>query len=100
MPEVDSTSDSTPDFLIEYSTFKPRTLVPNVTEWAQPPPIPLHLLPDYQEGLEGEERERYLQTLKRFTPWKMKDLTIGSYVKLARKLVVEKKMWKKFKKIM
>ena len=100
MPNVDSTSNSAPQFHVEYSTFKARTLVPNATEWTQPPPVPLHLLPNYQEGLEGEAREAYLHTLKKFTPWKMKDLTIPSYVKLARKLVAEKKLWKKFSEFM
>jgi endopolyphosphatase len=30
----------------------------------------------------------------------MKDLTIPQYVKLARKLVAEKKMWKQFSNLM
>jgi endopolyphosphatase len=47
-----------------------------------------------------EKWEKFIQELKRITPWKMKDLTIPSYVKLARKLVAEKKLWKHFADIM
>jgi endopolyphosphatase len=42
----------------------------------------------------------FKRNLKRITPWKMKDLTIPQYVKLARKLVAEKKMWKQFSNLM
>lgn len=52
-------------------------------------------------GMTTRERVRkFKQGLKRITPWRMKDLTIGSYVKLARKLVAEKKMWKQFSDFM
>ena len=81
----------------------------------QPAPVPLHLLPGFEPGLdlrldaendqdEDEsgrlKRERFLAELKRITPWGMKDLTIGSYVKLARMLVLEHKMWHKFSELM
>lgn len=48
-----------------------------------------------------EERTRaFKKSLQRITPWKMNDLTIPQYVKLARKLVAEKKMWKQFSNLM
>lgn len=74
----------------------------------QPLPVPLHLLPNYDESLVAEgvavseehnskdKLEEFVKSLKKVTPWKMRDLTIPSYVHLARKLVAEKKMWKKF----
>jgi hypothetical protein len=48
-----------------------------------------------------DERVRaFKKSLKKITPWRMNDLTIGQYVKLARKLVAEKKMWKQFSNLM
>lgn len=80
----------------------------------QPLPVPLHLLPSYDpeltpDGLtqagEGSDklkskRDDFVKALKLVTPWKMRDLTIPSYVHLARKLVAEKKLWKKFARYM
>ena len=43
---------------------------------------------------------RFKKGLQKITPWKMRDLTIPQYVKLARKLVAEKKMWKQFSNLM
>lgn len=103
LPDVDTHSTTPPDWVVEYATFKPRHLFPNMSESTQPPPVPFHLLPDYTPGLEeatAEERETYMKKLKKVTPWKMKDLTIGSYIKLARKLVIEKKLWNKFTEYM
>ena len=102
LPDVDSRSATPPEWKVEYSTFKPAKLIPNETDPVQPPPVPLHLLPNYVAGLEGDEAARasYVQSLKRISPWKMKDLTINSYIKLARKLVSEKKMWSKFTELM
>lgn len=98
LPNVDSKASSPPAWVVEYATFKPRHLIPNTTDSLQPPPVPLHLLPDYHPGL--EDSVEWVQSLKKVTPWKMRDLTIGSYIKLARKLVIEKKMWKKFTQLM
>ena len=47
-----------------------------------------------------EELRLFKKKLRKITPWKMKDLTIPQYVKLARKLVAEKKMWKQFSNLM
>ncbi|ORY34959.1 Metallo-dependent phosphatase-like protein [Naematelia encephala] len=113
MPDIDSQSKSPPKWVIEYTTFKipallPKTLDSNDTI-EQPPPVPLHLLPEYQpdilvdeeEGsVDPEKKKKFKKALRRITPWKMKDLTINSYVKLARKLVAEKKMWSKFQDLM
>lgn len=117
MPNVDDQSGEAPKWEIEYTTYKLRRLLPDihlVNESTQPPPIPLHLLPGYDarlfnpsEGVDEpgkqalkEKRKRFRKALKAITPWKMKDLTIGSYVRLARKLVVEKKLWAKFQEYM
>ncbi|KAI9632969.1 Metallo-dependent phosphatase-like protein [Dioszegia hungarica] len=106
LPGVDGPKNVTPEWQIEYSTFKPDRLI--AAEEGQPGPVPVHLLPQYDEGVfaaleasgEGERVRKFKQGLKRITPWRMKDLTIGSYVKLARKLVAEKKMWKQFSDFM
>jgi endopolyphosphatase len=122
--DVDSRSKEPPEWQIEYTTYKLDNLLPpNGTHETHrshhPLPIPLRLLPGYDpdlfppqgEGGEGgggggadkdkdEKWEKFIQELKRITPWKMKDLTIPSYVKLARKLVAEKKLWKHFADIM
>lgn len=87
----------------------------------QPLPVPIHLLPAYdqdavnqilgedwsgddedagEETDEGESVTVFKKELRRITPWKMRDLTIGSWVHLARKLVAEKKMWKQFSEFM
>ena len=60
--------------------------------------------PDGDEDDDGADRKRkkrkFLRSLARITPWKMKDLTIKSYTTLARKLVAEKQMWKQFSDFM
>ncbi|ORX37963.1 Metallo-dependent phosphatase-like protein [Kockovaella imperatae] len=116
LPDVDSTRDIAPDWKIEYSTFHPRKLVPQssgLTE-TQPPPVPLHLLPGYDPTIvslyaandvpadEGQRSKlvRFEEDMKHITPWKLKDLTIKNWVKLARKVVTRKKSWKKFQEIM
>jgi endopolyphosphatase len=119
LPDVDSSSKKVPEWVIEYTTYKLRNLLPsNSSEESQPLPIPLRLLPGYgpdvllkledewdlgkqerEDAITGK-RKRFWKELKRITPWKMRDLTIPSYVKLARKLVAEKKMWNHFAEIM
>lgn len=117
LPNVDEQTDTPPEWIVEYSTFKLRDTVPgwmvnSSIERTQPLPIPLRLLPDYDDDLDLDspdesvlaereiKKEKFLKAMKKVTPWKMKDLTIPSYVKLARKLVAEKKMWRKFTKFM
>jgi len=48
----------------------------------------------------ARRRKTFMRNMRRITPWKMKDLTINSYVKLTRKLVSERKMWDKFSELM
>lgn len=123
LPEVDSSGSKTPEWKLEYTTYRLDSLLPgglggNGTQPGrdggrdQPPPVPLRLLPGYDEAREealghggkggdgggdgGDKREEFMKLMKRMTPWKMRDLSIPSYVKLARKLVAEKKMWKQF----
>lgn len=114
LPDIDKQTDSAPGWILEYTTFKLRNLLPgwmfNTTDQhTQPLPVPLHLLPNYdpslsstaEQGVKGKDKEKdkleeFVKSLKPYTPWKMRDLTIPSYVHLARKLVAEKKMWKKF----
>jgi endopolyphosphatase len=114
LPDIDKQTDSAPGWILEYTTFKLKNLLPgwmfNTTDdHTQPLPVPLHLLPNYdpslsanaEQGVKGKDKEKdkleeFVKSLKPYTPWKMRDLTIPSYVHLARKLVAEKKMWKKF----
>ena len=114
LPDIDKQTDSAPGWILEYTTFKLKNLLPgwmfNTTDQhTQPLPVPLHLLPNYdpslsstaEQELKGKDKdkvklEEFVKSLKPYTPWKMRDLTIPSYVHLARKLVAEKKMWKKF----
>lgn len=113
LPDIDTNHETAPEWQVEYSTFKLRKLFPNQTEdMEQPPPVPLHLLPGFEPALladqvDGETQETrekrveaFMSGLKRITPFKMKDLTIGSYIKLARELVAVKKMWNKFSDLM
>ncbi|KAK4685787.1 endopolyphosphatase, partial [Tremellales sp. Uapishka_1] len=87
LPDLDAKH---PQWAIEYSTFKPDDLF-NLT--TQPPPVPSHFL--------HEKEDKKLKTLmKKITPYRMKDLTVGSYVRLARKLAEKKEMWDKFSELM
>ena len=56
-------------------------------------PIPPELLP-------GELGDALGSSKPRLAPYGMADLTIGSWVKLARKLARKKKLWKRFKEYM
>lgn len=102
-----------PEWEIEYTTYKVKKLVPSSPEnTTQPLPVPLHLLPDYdprifskpenktEEKEVAKKRAKFYKAVKAVTPYRMKDLTIGSWVKLARMLVLEKKRWKKFAELM
>lgn len=103
-----------PEWQIEYTTFKPKHLVPSdLLSGSQPPPLPYHLLPAWDpavvdkltpEDLENldnaetidEPKATFLRELKRITPYHLKDLTINSYVKFARRLLKDKKLWNQF----
>lgn len=133
IPNLDTKKSKVPpSWEIEYTTFKAHALLPeslrsidNVS-YDQPPPVPYHLLPEYDPEIIGtmtpeeialldltddleladdvdstaNKKTQFLRAIKRITPWKLKDLTIKSYVKFARKLVTEKKSWKKFQHLM
>ncbi|WVO13727.1 hypothetical protein L204_101349 [Cryptococcus depauperatus] len=111
LPSINQQKEE-PQWEVEYSTHKIRHLVPPSHNLSQPIPIPLHLLPEYDPQIFSipknksdrkeilKKRENFYQALKNITPYKMKDLTIGSYIKLARMLVLEKKMWRKFAELM
>ncbi len=119
-------SKTPPGWEIEYTTFKASSLLPDSLtngihrSYGQPPPVPYHLLPGFDPDivdlvtdedvarLDGEDhvaggndsaeskKEEFLFAIKRITPWKLKDLTIKSYVKFARRLANDKKAFKKF----
>nr|XP_018260508.1 uncharacterized protein I303_07429 [Kwoniella dejecticola CBS 10117]OBR82666.1 hypothetical protein I303_07429 [Kwoniella dejecticola CBS 10117] len=107
---------STPQWEIEYTTYKRDVLDPSSSDnstrrsqWKQPPPVPLKFLPGYNDltAIEGDGsdedtlllKKKWEKTLKKITPWRMPDLTIPNYVKLSRKLVKEKGMWDKFQEL-
>jgi endopolyphosphatase len=94
LPDLaESTHKKPPKFKLEYVTHPvealrpPNTTDANVTrKWI--PPVPKHLLPKSlrQENL----------THSKFAPYQLDDLTIPSWIQLARRLGKSKKMWKKF----
>ncbi|WWD20090.1 hypothetical protein CI109_104564 [Kwoniella shandongensis] len=121
LPTIDKQSSHPPEWEVEYTTFKAKSLVPpssshsNDTTLTQPLPVPLHLLPGYDPAIftppaEGDnkkakqkvkdKKKKFKKQLEKITPFRMNDLTIGNYIKLARMLVIEKKMWSKFSEIM
>ncbi|KLT41553.1 hypothetical protein CC85DRAFT_247424, partial [Cutaneotrichosporon oleaginosum] len=119
-------SEVPPGWEIEYTTFKARSLLPDSLtngihkSYGQPPPVPFHLLPAFDPDivdlitdddvtlLDTEDRvaspdseteskkQAFLLAIKRITPWKLKDLTIKSYVNFARRLANDKKAFRKF----
>lgn len=121
LPTIDKQSSHPPQWEVEYTTFKAKSLIPpssnhsNDTALTQPLPVPLHLLPGYDPAIftppadgEGkkakrkikEKKKKFEKQLEKITPFRMNDLTIGNYIKLARMLVIEKKLWNKFSEIM
>lgn len=80
-----------PKFKLEYTTFPISSLhPPNDTTLARTwiPPIPKHLLPHSLRNMS--------RTKSKYTPYRMTDLTIPSYITLARKLAKNHKLWKRF----
>jgi endopolyphosphatase len=94
LPDIDKQTDSAPGWILEYTTFKLRNLLPgwmfNTTDdHTQPLPVPLHLLPNYDPSFsvaeggndvkdkkgkdkEKDKLEEFVKSLKPYTPWKMK----------------------------
>jgi endopolyphosphatase len=99
LPDVNSHKETPPEWKIEYSTFKPEKIVWNETaEGGQPGPVPMKFI--HRWGEEEQGNVGLKERVKRISPWGMQDLTIGSWVKLARQLVVKKKMWNQFEEFM
>lgn len=48
------------------------------------------------KGKKEKATDRFLKEVKKVTPYKMKDLTINSYIKLSRQLCADKKLWGQF----
>ncbi|KAL7410416.1 Metallo-dependent phosphatase-like protein [Mrakia frigida] len=111
LPDVNGKKQ--PEYTLEYLTYPPSLLLPpshspsNSSSTPPPfdPPVPLHLLPpallvpqpDSFSSADSETATTPIAVLAEFfAPYRMPDLTIGSYIELARKLSEEKKLWKRF----
>jgi len=83
-----------PTFELEYLTYKVESLHPNDTEQEFVYPVPLRHLPESLRE-PGMEKSKYC-------PYGMDDLTIPSWIRLARKVVDEKRLQlrKKFRQYM
>jgi len=83
-----------PKYKLEYLTYRARALHPQNNETDFQYPVPLSNLPgSLQNGTVTESK---------YTPYRMDDLTIGSWMKLARTLAepTQKKLRRRFKKYM
>jgi len=102
-------SSSTLTDTLEYLTYPPSLLLPpthNSSSSTTPspppfdPPVPLHLLPPSllvpQPDSSSSATTPNEVLAEFFAPYRMVDLTIPSYIDLARKLAEEKKLWKRF----
>lgn len=92
---------------MEYLTYPPSLLLPPTNSSSSSPsspfdpPVPLHLLPPALLSLpttsqEDSDRDRLEEQRAFFAPYHMADLTIPSWIDLARKLAEEKRLWKRF----
>ncbi|KAG8692017.1 Endopolyphosphatase [Ceratobasidium sp. 423] len=79
-----------PQYELEYVTYSLSTL-----RDANVAIIPEHLLPPELRGGSIETL-----TKSRYTPYDLRDLTIPTWIKFARKLGKKKKLWKRFRKAM
>lgn len=96
MPNLDEANKTNkPRFELEYVTFPVEKLAPQELREDEYP-IPLRHLPEAlkQAAAEGGK--------SKFAPYKMGDLTVGSWVGLARKMADERseKLRRRFKKYM
>ncbi|KAF7971117.1 hypothetical protein HWV62_22052 [Athelia sp. TMB] len=95
LPNLDSADKHhAPKYKLEYMTFRPQDLHPHNNETHFHYPVPLRNLP---KSLRNDT-----VTKSKYAPYRMKDLTIPSWIKLAYKLAdpKRKKLRKKFKKFM
>lgn len=127
MDRNDSNHDGPLNFQLEYATYRPEklwghlaSLVGNQTnsepasdDMAAPPPVPRHLLVRelHQRGLQVSDifatpsrpaSKRHLRlhlpaSLKHLTDWHLDSFTVGSVLHLARRLVKDDDLWKRFK---
>lgn len=96
MPNLDEANKThKPVFELEYVTFPVEMLAPQELQEDEYP-IPLRHLPESLKEAAAEGSK------SKYAPYKMEDLTIGSWVQLARKLADEKKqqLRRRFKKYM
>ncbi|KAG8888432.1 Endopolyphosphatase [Tulasnella sp. 332] len=84
-------SSNPPKYEIEYMTYPLSALVPP-TNW----PVPQHLLPNSLRNLTQIPDDMKSDLV----PFGLKDLTIPSWIKFARKLSKKKKLWRRFKTLM
>jgi hypothetical protein len=78
-----------PGYELEYVTYSLGTLRDNASL------IPEHLLPG---ELRGGSIERLSKS--RYAPFGLRDLTIPSWIKFARRMGEKKKLWKRFREAM
>lgn len=85
---------------LEYVTYHPSALVPspNATSHLATfnPPVPYHLLPEGLLTLLPHSDFSFSDLAKKYTPYKMRDLTLPSYIRLGRRLATDKELWKAF----
>lgn len=81
-----------PKFKLEYLTFDPTALHPQNNESRFHYPVPLQHLP--------RSLRNSTVTISKYAPYRMNDLTIPSWLCLARKLAKSKKLRKRFKEYM
>jgi len=95
LPGLDEANKTNPpEFELEYLTYRLDSLYPDPLEERFTYPVPLKLLPESLRK-PGEKTSKY-------APYKMKDLTIPSWMRLGRRLADDKhkKLRKKFRKYM
>jgi endopolyphosphatase len=95
IPDLGSANEThPPKFKLEYLTFDPTALHPQNNETSYHYPVPLRNLP--------RSLRNTTIVKSKYAPYRMNDLTIPSWVNLARKLAKpkKKKLRKRFKKYM
>jgi len=89
-----------PQYEVEYTTWGKKTLVRGLKgEWGQPAPVPVEVLPSkVSAALKSGDAGPAEKAVKKLglTPYGMKDLTVGSWIKLARKVTGSKTAWHRF----
>jgi endopolyphosphatase len=84
-----------PQFELEYLTYRLEALHPDPERDSKEEftyPVPPKLLP--------KSLRKPGVTKSRYTPYKMKDLTIGSWIRIGRRLIDNTKLQRRFRKYM